>query len=215
MRLSVSVALTSPNELLARRIRAALERDDIDVVAKAENVEGLADEAAAANTIVLAGGTTATSRRALILGSRERFPGVPMVLVASLSANGARKAVDAGASGVVLEAAVEAALAETVRAVRAGQLVVPHRLGYAIRPPLSHREKQTLALVASGLTNREIAGRLYLAESTVKTHIASILAKLGVGSRAEATALVFDLDSNLGPSILPLAGLGDVPANAG
>jgi len=69
---------------------------------------------------------------------------------------------------------------------------------WAVRPPLSHREKQTLALVGLGLTNAEIAHRLYLAESTVKCHLTSIFSKLGVRSRHEAIACAIDQQDGLG-----------------
>ena len=61
-----------------------------------------------------------------------------------------------------------------------------------VRPAFSHREKQVLALVARGYQNREIASRLFLAESTVKSHLGTSFAKLGVRSRKEAAAVLLD-----------------------
>jgi DNA-binding NarL/FixJ family response regulator len=154
---------------------------------------------------VLAARAANGERRSLIKAAVTRFPGVPAVMVASLSANGVHKVLETGASGVVLDSQVESALSATVRAVCAGQVVVPDRFRHqAARPALSHREKQTLALVAAGMTNRQIADRLYLAESTVKTHLSSIFGKLGVGSRSEASALVHDPEDKLGLSIRAL-----------
>jgi DNA-binding NarL/FixJ family response regulator len=74
----------------------------------------------------------------------------------------------------------------------------------------SYREKQVLELVLAGLTNGEIAGRLYLSESTVKSHLASSFRKLGVSSRVEAARRVLDPDSGLDLSLQPL---GEVPAS--
>ncbi|MFE4470113.1 AAA family ATPase [Leifsonia sp. NPDC056824] len=65
--------------------------------------------------------------------------------------------------------------------------VVP-RADAAGAPPLTRRERQILALVAEGLTNREIAGRLYISPKTVSVHVSAILAKLGAANRAEAAA---------------------------
>ena len=200
-----SVAVVAPDELLIRRLRDALAADGLGVLDHASAVRKLTATAADADAIVFAGLKTATQQRDMLRAAAERASHLPTVLVATLSANGVRKALDAGACGVVPESAIESALSPTVRAVCAGQVVVPHRFRHAIRPPLSHREKQTLALVARGLTNREIAAQLYLAESTVKTHLGSIFAKLGVGSRSEATALVLDPDENLGMSVVELA----------
>jgi LuxR family maltose regulon positive regulatory protein len=58
----------------------------------------------------------------------------------------------------------------------------------ALVEPLSERERQVLSLIAEGLTNREIAERLYLAMSTVKTHINNLYGKLGVSKRTQAVA---------------------------
>jgi DNA-binding NarL/FixJ family response regulator len=114
-----------------------------------------------------------------------------------------RRVLIAGVAGIVLDRDVDRALAPTVRAILAGQLTVPSALGRQIAPqPLSHREKQVLALVVKGLTNREIAGRLYLAESTVKTHLASAFRKLDARSRSDAVARIQDPETGYGMGVL-------------
>ena len=91
--------------------------------------------------------------------------------------------------------------------VLAGQLAVPSALVRQIAPrPLSYREKQILGLVVLGFTNREIADKLFLAESTVKTHLSSSFAKLDAHSRSEAAARILDPDSGYGVGILTIAG---------
>jgi DNA-binding NarL/FixJ family response regulator len=206
VRSTVAVAVVSPDDLLVQRIRDGLARDGITIAERVSDAGDLSDRAADSIAIVLAGYTSASAQRAAIRTATTRFPTVPAVLVASVSLNGVRKALDAGASGVLLAPEIEAAIPETVRAAAAHLTVVPQRFRHdATRPPLSHREKETLALVARGLTNREIATQLYLAESTIKTHLASIFGKLGVGSRSEATALVLDPEDSLGLGLDVLA----------
>jgi DNA-binding NarL/FixJ family response regulator len=118
-----------------------------------------------------------------------------------------RRALLAGASGIALDDELERTLVPTTRAVLAGQLTVPIALGRQIAPrPLSHREKQILALVVVGRTNREIAHKLFLAESTVKTHLSSAFRKLDARSRSEAVARISDPENGYGPTILELAG---------
>ena len=92
----------------------------------------------------------------------------------------------------------------------AGQLAVPVSLGRQIAPrPLSHREKQILSLVIRGCTNREIAHKLFLAESTVKTHLSSSFRKLDAGARSEAVERIMDPENGYGTVILEL---GDAAA---
>lgn len=120
----------------------------------------------------------------------------PAIVVISQPATGAgvRRALDAGADALVFEPELELTLAATIRAVASGQSVVPRKLRASVeRPTLSHREQQVMTLVGEGLTNAEIAERLYLAESTVKSHLASVFTKFGVHSRKEATAVFSDL----------------------
>jgi DNA-binding NarL/FixJ family response regulator len=200
-----AVAVVASDDVIARRIAKTL-LGAIEIWDQVEDVTELSEGTANANAIVLASGASAGQRKTLIRAAKRRFPGIPVIVVAPPSSNGIYKALEAGAAGYVLEAEIEAALAATVRAVGAGQVVVPRqRHQSAVRPALSYREKQTLELVALGLTNREIADRLFLAESTIKTHLTAVFGKLGVGSRAEAAALVLDPEQKLGLGILGLS----------
>ena len=114
-----------------------------------------------------------------------------------------RSLLVAGARGVVLRQEMTRTLVPTLQAVAAGQVCVPRRHAQgAERPVLSIREKQVVALAATGLMNSEIAGRLFLAESTVKSHLSSAFAKLGVRSRHEAVELLADPRAAVGAGIL-------------
>jgi DNA-binding NarL/FixJ family response regulator len=125
-------------------------------------------------------------------------------------------ALDAGVDAVVLTSRMSTTLCPTVRAVFAGQACVPRELRRRLeRPVLSDREKQVLGMVAAGLTNAEIAERLYLAESTVKGHLSSAFAKLGVHTRREATALVLDAEARLGMGLVAVAHADEPTMNGG
>lgn len=105
-------------------------------------------------------------------------------------------AIEAGATGYLLKDAPRDELLRAVHAAAAGNVAlapsVASRLVGRVRTPeatlLSPRELEVLALVADGSTNRAAGARLHLSEATVKTHLLSIYAKLGVGDRAAAVA---------------------------
>lgn len=123
-----------------------------------------------------------------ITALRARLGDIPIVVVAPGeqepgSFNLGRPRVE----GIVYGPEIEQTLAPSVAAVLTDQVCVPQTMrGALARPVLSHREKQVLGLVLRGFTNGEIATRLYLSESTIKSHVGSSFRKLGVGSRAEA-----------------------------
>ncbi len=122
--------------------------------------------------------------------------GAAIVVVSPrVNATAVRRTLDAGADALVFEPELFQALIPTMRAVESGQSVVPRNLRAGVeRPYLSHRERQVLGLVCEGLTNAEIAKSLVLAESTIKSHMASIFTKFGVHSRKEAVAVFNDLN---------------------
>ncbi|RAY14586.1 DNA-binding response regulator [Actinomadura craniellae] len=119
------------------------------------------------------------------------------------------EALRAGASGFLLKSASARALAEAVRVVAAGEaLLAPSvtrrliaefaRQGSAGRPTgrrvaqLTERETEVIVLVARGLSNTEIAAELVIAEQTVKTHVSSILTKLGLRDRTQAAVFAYE-----------------------
>ncbi|MDX3576942.1 MULTISPECIES: response regulator transcription factor [unclassified Streptomyces] len=112
-------------------------------------------------------------------------------------------AIEAGATGYLLKDAPRDELFTAVRAAAQGRTVlspaVATRLVSAVRAPrspgeepLSAREREVLALVARGASNREIARDLFISEATVKTHLTHLYAKLGVNDRAAAVARAYD-----------------------
>jgi DNA-binding NarL/FixJ family response regulator len=116
----------------------------------------------------------------------------------------ARQALNVGAAAFVAEQDADTSLAAAVLAVVAGLVCAPRvNRRLVAKPTFSHREKQVLGLLVTGLTNRQIAGRLYLAESTVKTHVTSALRKLGVRSRQDAAAVLLDPAEGLLATALP------------
>jgi DNA-binding NarL/FixJ family response regulator len=105
--------------------------------------------------------------------------------------------------GAVLLDDAERALGATVHAVLAGQAAHPLAFRDQLeRPLLSAREKQVLGMVVLGFANLEIAQKLFVTEASIKGHLTSAFAKLGVHSREAATALILDPDAGYGPGIL-------------
>jgi DNA-binding NarL/FixJ family response regulator len=140
--------------------------------------------------------------------SREAKGAAIVVVSPRSTATAVRRTLDAGADALVFETELFQALIPTLRAVESGQSVVPRSMRAGVeRPYLSHRERQVLGLVCEGLTNAEIARSLVLAESTIKSHMASIFTKFGVHSRKEAVAVFTDLSLTTDPRATEEAGV--------
>ena len=130
---------------------------------------------------------------------------VVILVVEQARAGDVRRALQAGAQAVVTHTSIEGALAPSISAALAGQIAIPATTGAKGAPQLlTNREKQVLGLVVMGMTNAAIAAKLYLAESTVKSHLSSAFAKLGVSSRSEAATVILDPESGVGLGILTI-----------
>ena len=134
---------------------------------------------------------------------KARFPELLIVAVCeSADGRAVRRALDSGIDGLVFGHELEAALGPTVAAALVGQIAVPRNLRALIRKPsLSASERKVLGLLVMGFTNKEISAQLFLAESTVKSHLSSAYRKLGVRSRNEAVSLALDPTEPLGTGI--------------
>jgi DNA-binding NarL/FixJ family response regulator len=101
------------------------------------------------------------------------------------------RALQAGAKGYLLKGMDAAELTEAIRAVYAGKSKIPAVVAEKLAgrmggPALTTRELEVLKRIVAGRSNKEIAGDLHISEATVKTHINSILSKLGVSDRTQA-----------------------------
>lgn len=130
---------------------------------------------------------------------RKRCPATRVIVLTSFKDEIlVQSALQAGAIGYLLKDVSAHELAQAIRAAHAGRATISpeatQALVHATNEPvpgqdLTERERVVLVLMVEGLNNTQIAGRLTVSPSTIKSHVSNILAKLGVASRTEAVAL--------------------------
>jgi len=173
----------------AARIREALAGEPVDL-----DGDGSADVALCWGGPRLA---------ATVRGARERGARHVITILEATDATSLRRALEAGSDGVIAATDLASTLPVAMQGVMVGLTVIPRNARHPLAPPaLSHRERQVLAFVVEGCTNAEIGARLFLAESTVKSHLSGAFAKLGVRSRRDAVALVLDPAAGLTTTVL-------------
>jgi DNA-binding NarL/FixJ family response regulator len=208
----IRLIVADDQALVRAGLRMILEaQDDLEVVAEAaDGAEAVAAAAQHRPDVVLMDvrmpGVDGLEgiRRLLAGGSTARV----LVLTTFDVDAYVYEAMRLGASGFLLKDAPPAALCDAIRAVAVGEtLVAPtvvrrlvERFVTAPLPGaedrrlarLTEREREVLSLVGRGLSNAEIAGRLYLSEATVKTHVGRVLTKTGQRDRAQAVVLAYE-----------------------
>ena len=138
----------------------------------------------------------ATATRAIC----EKYPQVQVIALTSFKEGDlVKNALEAGAIGYLLKDVSADELVRAIRAAYVGRATLSPEAAQALvetsnLPPvpgldLTDREREVLALMVEGLNNTQIAGRLTVSPSTIKSHVSSVLSKLGVASRTEAVAL--------------------------
>jgi DNA-binding NarL/FixJ family response regulator len=214
----VRVLLVDDQELLRRGLRMVLEEQP-GLVVVGESANG--DEAVRA-TAALDPDVVVMDVRMPILDGVEatrritaQHPRSRVLILTTFDLDEyAFAALRYGASGFMLKDVPPAELAHAIRTVAAGDAVVAPSLtrrlldAYADRLPdlrgpaeelpgalalLTERERQILTEVAGGLSNAEIARKLYVAEATVKTHLGRVLAKLGLRDRVQAAVFAYQI----------------------
>jgi len=214
----IRVLLVDDQALLRMGFRLVLDdEEDLTVVGEAgDGTEALRQVAALEPDVVLMdvrmpgmNGIEATER-VVASGASSRV----LILTTFDLDEYAFAALRAGASGFLLKDARPAELTAAIRAVATGDAVVSPRVtrrmlelfaeelpgegpaeaprGDARLAELTQREREVLLAVAEGLSNAEVAERLFLSEATVKTHVGRILAKLGVRDRVQAVVFAYE-----------------------
>jgi DNA-binding NarL/FixJ family response regulator len=207
----IKVLVADDHALARGGLRVMLDvQDDLEVVGEAEDGAQAVEEALRLRPDVVVmdirmprlDGIEATRRL-------RKHAGAPSVLVLTTFDldEYVYEALRAGAGGFMLKDAPPGQLAEAVRTVAAGDTLlapaVTRRLveRFVKRPSpgagdelteLTERELEVLRHVGRGLSNAEIAGRLYLSEATVKTHLTRILSKLGLRDRVQAVVFAYE-----------------------
>jgi DNA-binding NarL/FixJ family response regulator len=209
--MSIRVLVADDQPLVRGGFRMILdERADIELVGEAENGDQAIELARSLDPDVVlmdvrmpgVDGVEAT-RRLVQEGARARI----LVLTTFDIDEYVYAAVVAGASGFLLKDVEPEQLVDAIRVVAAGnslfgpaatqRLVERFAAGRAPSEArsldsLTDREREILTLIATGLSNAELAQRLYLSETTVKTHVSAVLRKLGVRDRVQAVIAAYD-----------------------
>jgi len=131
---------------------------------------------------------------------RQQFPQVQIIVLTSFKEGDLiRHALEAGAIGYLLKNVSADELAKAIRAAYSGRATLSPEVAQAIvqaanqQPApgfdLTEREREVLSLMIEGLNNTQIAARLTVSPSTIKSHVSNILVKLGAASRTEAVTL--------------------------
>ncbi|WNV91549.1 response regulator transcription factor [Umezawaea sp. Da 62-37] len=204
--MSVSVLLVDDHEVVRRGLREMLDdEDDIQVVAEAGGVAEAVVRAAASRPDVAVVDVQLPDGSGVELCKRLRaLPGGPrcLVLTAFDDEEALVGAIMAGASGYLLKQVRGQDLVTAVREVAAGRSlldpVTTARVLERMRRPvevdelagMTDQERRVLELIGEGMTNRQIAERLFVAEKTVKNYVTAVLAKLGMERRTQAAAWV-------------------------
>jgi DNA-binding NarL/FixJ family response regulator len=204
------IGLIAPKGTLATRIRKIVNEGGLSITFEASPEEVEDDHTIRRAEVVVVVGSLDPPDGSLLLRVRARLPDARIVACSEpVEAPTIWWAIRMGVDGLIWNTRLEESLELTVRAVHAGQIVVPGGVLVRIQTPeLTNREKQTLSMVVMGLTNLEIAQKLFISENTVKSHLNTAYRKLGVHSRAEAQRLITDPDQGLGTGILAITAPG-------
>jgi DNA-binding NarL/FixJ family response regulator len=193
---ALSAYVATGDGVTAGRIREALEREGFQLELDWGRLDELAERSRPhLDVVIVVEGEWEITPDEALLDARDRVPQARFVVICAPQRDRPQTLLWHGVEGIVVEPGADAVVGPIARAVLGGYLAVPAVLRMAVNlPPLSARDRELLDLVVDGLTNREIAQRLYLAESTVKRHLSTLFRRLGVKSRSEAAAAALAAD---------------------
>jgi len=192
---AIRVMLVDDHPAFRKGLAALIESEpDLEVVGEAENgMEALELYRRNRPDVVLMdlrlpgmGGVEVT------IAIRKDFPDARIIVLTTFDLDeDIYRAMQSGAQSYLLKDTPDDQLAETIRAVHAGQQPLPAKVAERLaarrrRPDLSARETEVLQLLLKGSSNKEIGSALFISEDTVKAHLKTLFVKLGVKDRTEA-----------------------------
>jgi DNA-binding NarL/FixJ family response regulator len=196
---AIRVLIVDDHPAVRRGLRTFLElADGLEVAGEAADGPAALDLAAeTAPDVILLDMLLPGMDGVEVLHELRRRGLICRVLVVTSFSDRLVAAIRAGARGYLSKDVAPEALVAAVRAVAAGHVLlepdaVPALTGAPLAA-LTARERDVLTLLAEGRSNREIAGRLYLSEKTVKAHLAAIFRKLGVTNRTQAAMMAVQM----------------------
>lgn len=210
------VLLVDDHEVVRAGLRALLDaQEDMTVVGEAGTVEegirrvGFDEPNVVVLDVRLPDGSGVEACREI----RSRFPEVKVLMLTSFADEEAlMAAILAGASGYVLKRVKSHDLVSDIRRVGAGESLLDAEMTDRLFERLRHgpktdpllskltdQESVIVGYIADGLTNRQIAEQMFLAEKTVKNYVSNVLTKLGMSRRSEAAAYVARVQADTGP----------------
>jgi two-component system response regulator DevR len=198
------IMIVDDHEVVRMGMRAAFETEpDLAVVGEASNgAEALAKMPVLDPQLILM--DVRMEKMNGIEACREiksRYPDVRILMITSYTDDDAViSSILAGASGYLLKHLSRAELLRSIRLVASGHSLIDsnttkqvvERLTQMPGSELTDREREVLALVARGYTNKQIADTLYVSEKTARNHVSHILEKLGLSRRSEAAAFAVE-----------------------
>ena len=191
----IRVVIADDHAVVRQGLRTFLDlQEDVEVVGEAaDGAEALeAAERLSPDVVLIDLVMPGVDGIEAIRGLRERAPAVRAIVLSSfIDDEKLFPAVRAGAAGYLLKDVQPQELVEAIRTVHAGGALLHPRVASRLleelaTDPLTPREREVLALIGRGMANKVIARELSLSEKTVKAHVSSILAKLGVTDRTQA-----------------------------
>jgi two-component system, NarL family, response regulator LiaR len=199
----IRVMLVDDHTMVRRGLATFLKVfDDLELAGEAENGQAAIQLCAKLlpdvilMDMVMPDMNGATATRAI----RQQFPEVQVIALTSFKEEElVKSALEAGAIGYLLKDVSADELVRAIRSAHAGRATLSPEAAQALvhaasQPPapgydLTEREREVLALMIEGWNNTQIAGKLTVSPSTIKSHVSNILSKLGVASRTEAVTL--------------------------
>lgn len=194
----IRILVVDDHPYLRDGVRAVIEtQPDLEVAGEAENgIEAVEQYRRHLPDVVLMDLQMPGSNGIdAITAIRERWPSARIVVLTTYSGDAqALRALRAGASGYLLKSSLRKELLDTIRAVHAGRRHLDSTVAtgialHTIDEALTEREIAVLELAAAGNTNREIGGKLNVAEETVKGYMKAIFVKLSASDRTHAVAI--------------------------